>query len=69
MRLGQSPENLELLRSLERSQRAATKLHQMVLDYEQSQAGFVGDRGTRLAEAAHGIRHRSLPPSAGEQGR
>ena len=37
-RPGQSPERLELLRNLERSQRAATELHQKALEYEQSQA-------------------------------
>ena len=38
MRPGRSPERLELLRNLERSQRAATKLHQKALEHEQRRA-------------------------------
>ena len=38
LRPGQSPEKLELLRNLERSQRAATQLHQKALEHEQAQA-------------------------------
>lgn len=47
LRPGQSPEKLEVLRNLERSQRAATKLHQKALEHEEAQAASTDGRPKR----------------------